>query len=112
MEKNIYILLLFLFRIIGSTVTLSSEYCFVVEDDEGICGYACAALDTKVLQQKSSISWIPAMCKKYAKTEKGELTPADVSIYTLDNTRSLNLVSLENLDLVFQLPNKIYGKNQ
>ena len=52
----------------------------MVEDDEGICGYACAALDTKELQQKSSISWIPAMCKKYAKTEKGELAPADVSI--------------------------------
>lgn len=50
-----------------------------MEDDEGICGYACAALDTKVLQQKSALSWMPAMREKYPRTIKGEQSPADVS---------------------------------
>ncbi|KAK3590145.1 hypothetical protein CHS0354_041199 [Potamilus streckersoni] len=65
-------------RLIGSLVTLSPEYCFVVEDREGVCGYAVAALDTKDLQKKSEMSWIPAMCQKYPKSDKvGELTPAE-----------------------------------
>lgn len=65
-------------------MTLSPEYCFVVEDEEGVCGYACASLDTEVLQHKSSLSWIPAMCEKYPKVDKGELSPADVRLF-LDN---------------------------
>ncbi|XP_071171502.1 protein O-GlcNAcase-like [Mytilus edulis] len=84
-------------RIVGSTVSQSSEYCFVVEDDEGICGYACAALDTKVLQQKSALSWMPAMREKYPRTIKGEQSPADEVISSFHGEQHFVPESVHNL---------------
>lgn len=70
---------LFIFRLIGAIVTLSPEYCFVVEDDDGVMGYAVAALDAKVLKQRQQIAWTPVMQEKYPKPERcTELTPAEV----------------------------------
>lgn len=68
-------------RLVGHFLCLSSEYCFVVEDDTGICGYALAALDARQLRTKSEICWIPELLRKYPapKKESGEmLTPAEV----------------------------------
>ncbi|KAK3094526.1 hypothetical protein FSP39_002884 [Pinctada imbricata] len=72
-------------RIIGGLVTLSPEYCFVVEDDEGVCGYVVAALDSKDLLNKAELSWVPAMCEKYPKPNKEDLTPSDEVIMSFHN---------------------------
>lgn len=64
-------------RIIGAIVSLSPEYCFVVCDDQGVCGYALASLNAVELRQKSEVSWIPAMYQKYPKPSKEELTPSE-----------------------------------
>ena len=47
------------FRCVGGFLTLSPEYCFVVEDDSGLCGYALAVLDAKGYYNKLEVSWIP-----------------------------------------------------
>lgn len=52
-------------RIIGPYVTLHPEFCFVVEDDQGIVGYACASPDYKKFRIKQELAWIPEMCLKY-----------------------------------------------
>lgn len=61
---------------------MSPDYCFVVEDDTGICGYALAALDARQLRTKWEVCWVPELLRKYPapKKEGGEmLTPAEVS---------------------------------
>ncbi|CAE1294602.1 NCOAT [Acanthosepion pharaonis] len=72
-------------RLVGSFVTLSPEYCFVVEDDKGVCCYALAAFDAKLFQQRTEDVWIPAMCEKYPKPVKEELTPADEVVLSFHN---------------------------
>ncbi|ESO96834.1 hypothetical protein LOTGIDRAFT_115468 [Lottia gigantea] len=71
-------------RYLGGFINASPEYCFVVEDDQGVCGYALASLDSKILHEKSESAWKPAMCDKYPKPDKEEMTPADVSIFHSD----------------------------
>ncbi|XP_066145811.1 protein O-GlcNAcase isoform X1 [Euwallacea fornicatus] len=58
--KNIYA-----DRIVGPYLTLHPEFCFVVEDDIGVVGYACAAPDYKKFRVKQEIAWIPEICQKY-----------------------------------------------
>ncbi|XP_030766914.1 protein O-GlcNAcase isoform X2 [Sitophilus oryzae] len=52
-------------RIVGPYLTLHPEFCFVVEDDLGVVGYAAAAPDYKKFRVKQEIAWIPEMCQKY-----------------------------------------------
>lgn len=52
-------------RIVGPYLTLHPEFCFVVEDDQGIVGYACASPDYKKFRIKQELAWIPEMCLKY-----------------------------------------------
>lgn len=52
-------------RIVGPYITLHPEFCFVIEDDMGIVGYACAAPDYKKFRIKQELAWIPDMCEKY-----------------------------------------------
>lgn len=59
---------------------MSSDLCFVVEDQDGVCGYALAALDTIDLQQKCNMAWIPAMCDKYPKPNKTDLSPSEARV--------------------------------
>lgn len=68
---------------VGGFLTLSNEYCFVVEDDTGICGYALAALDAQQFNKKLEIAWKPELCLKYpapTKEPSEMLTPAEVCI--------------------------------
>lgn len=58
---------------------MSPEYCFVLEDAEGVFGYGLAALDCKQFAQQCQIAWSPALCEKYPKPVKETLTAADVS---------------------------------
>ncbi|XP_042909994.1 protein O-GlcNAcase isoform X1 [Parasteatoda tepidariorum] len=75
-------------KLVGHFLCLSPEYCFVVEDETGICGYALAALDARQLKQKCETAWIPTLQTKYPspKKENGEmLTPAEEIIASFYN---------------------------
>ncbi len=52
-------------RLIGGFLTLSPEYCFIVEDEVGICGYALAALDGQQFEKRVEIAWTPELTRKY-----------------------------------------------
>ncbi|XP_077991979.1 protein O-GlcNAcase-like [Glandiceps talaboti] len=54
-------------RFIGGFVNLSPEYCFVLEDESGVCGYVLAALDAKNYVKMYESGWIREMCAKYPK---------------------------------------------
>jgi protein O-GlcNAcase/histone acetyltransferase len=57
-------------RLVGGFLTLTPEFCFVVEDDVGLVGYALAALDAKQFHKKMELAWLPEMCQKYPQPEK------------------------------------------
>lgn len=63
MNKKIF--LFFFYRLVGGFLALNPEFCFIVEDNNEICGYALAALNAKQFQQKLTTAWIPEMCFKY-----------------------------------------------
>lgn len=58
-------------RFVGPYLTLHPEMCLVVEDEGGVVGYACAALDYNKFRVKKELAWIPEMCLKYPMTEDG-----------------------------------------
>ncbi|XP_041803163.1 protein O-GlcNAcase isoform X3 [Chelmon rostratus] len=65
-------------RLVGGLLTLSSEYGFVLEDEEGICGYALGTVDVKPFIKKCELSWIPFMQEKYNKPDcQKDLTEAE-----------------------------------
>lgn len=67
-------------RLVGGLLTLSSEYGFVLEDEEGICGYALGTVDVKPFIKKCQITWIPFMQEKYNKPDgQKDLTEAEVA---------------------------------
>ncbi|XP_051945866.1 protein O-GlcNAcase-like [Xyrauchen texanus] len=54
-------------RFVGGFLMLSPDYGFVLEDEEGICGYALGTVDVKPFVKKCKLSWIPFMQEKYNK---------------------------------------------
>lgn len=52
----------------------------VVEDEDGIVGYALAALNVKTFNQKLSVSWIPEMCSKYPMDDTVRDLPQNVQV--------------------------------
>ncbi|KAK0083408.1 hypothetical protein PV325_008833 [Microctonus aethiopoides] len=52
-------------RLVGGYLTLSPEFCMVVEDEDGIVGYAVVALNATTFNQKMAVSWIPELQAKY-----------------------------------------------
>ncbi|KAM6267727.1 protein O-GlcNAcase-like isoform 3-T3 [Spheniscus humboldti] len=52
-------------RLLGSFLSLSPEYTFVLEDEGGPCGYAAGALCAEGFLQQRDSSWLPAMRHKY-----------------------------------------------
>ncbi|NXJ10394.1 OGA GlcNAcase, partial [Odontophorus gujanensis] len=52
-------------RVLGSFLSLSSEYTFVLEDENGPCGYAAGALCAEGFLQERDSSWLPAMQRRY-----------------------------------------------
>lgn len=71
---------LYKFLLVGGFLTLSNEYCFVVEDETGVCGYALAALDAQQFSKKLEAAWTPELCVKYPvpiKESSEMLTPAE-----------------------------------
>lgn len=66
-------------RLVGGLLSLSPDYGFVLEDDEGICGYALGTEDVKPFIKKCEMSWIPFMQEKYHKPdEQKDLSEAEV----------------------------------
>lgn len=67
-------------RLVGGLLTLSLDYCFVLEDEDGICGYALGTVDVTPFIKKCKMSWIPFMQEKYTKPNSDkELSEAEVS---------------------------------
>uniref|UniRef100_A0A8C8K545 Protein O-GlcNAcase n=1 Tax=Oncorhynchus tshawytscha TaxID=74940 RepID=A0A8C8K545_ONCTS len=56
-------------RLVGGFLNLSPDYGFVLEDEEGICGYALGTVDVKPFVKKCKMSWIPSMQEKYNKPD-------------------------------------------
>lgn len=52
-------------RIVGPYLTLHPEFCLVVEDENGIVGFACASPDYTKFRLKMEMAWLPEMCEKY-----------------------------------------------
>ncbi|NWW83220.1 OGA GlcNAcase, partial [Climacteris rufus] len=52
-------------RLLGSFLSLSPEYTFVLEDEGGPCGYAAGALHAEGFLQQRDSSWLPALRHKY-----------------------------------------------
>lgn len=74
----------FVHRLVGGLLSLSPDYGFVLEDDEGICGYALGTADVSPFIKKCKLSWIPFMQEKYLKPEdQEELTEAEVKTLIL-----------------------------
>ncbi|KAM8852706.1 protein O-GlcNAcase isoform 1-T1 [Synchiropus picturatus] len=68
-------------RLVGGLLSLSPDYGFVLEDDEGICGYALGTVDVKPFIKKCKMSWIPFMQEKYHKPDdQKDLTEAEKMI--------------------------------
>ncbi|GFQ66490.1 protein O-GlcNAcase [Trichonephila clavata] len=79
-------------KLVGHFLCLSPEYCFVVEDETGICGYALAALDARQLKTKCEMCWIPELLAKYPAPKKGNgemLTPAEEIIASFYNRQKV-----------------------
>uniref|UniRef100_A0A3P9HE91 O-GlcNAcase n=1 Tax=Oryzias latipes TaxID=8090 RepID=A0A3P9HE91_ORYLA len=65
-------------RLVGGLLTLSSDYGFVLEDEDGICGYAVGTVDVKPFIKKCKLSWLPFMQEKYNKPDcEKDLTEAE-----------------------------------
>ncbi|XP_039580770.1 protein O-GlcNAcase-like isoform X3 [Passer montanus] len=62
-------------RLLGSFLSLSPEYTFVLEDEDGPCGYAAGALHAEGFLQQRDSSWLPAIRHKYP-PELGTAGPA------------------------------------
>ena len=53
----------------------------MVEDQQGVCGYALSARDAKSFMTKTRESWTPAMCEKYPKPLQDDISPAEVKLH-------------------------------
>ncbi|XP_047242773.1 protein O-GlcNAcase [Girardinichthys multiradiatus] len=52
-------------RCLGPCLALSPEYCFILEDELGICGCVLGIVDVRSFAKRCQASWIPAMRDKY-----------------------------------------------
>ncbi|KAH0623814.1 hypothetical protein JD844_006957 [Phrynosoma platyrhinos] len=65
-------------KLVGGLLSLSPDYCFVLEDEDGICGYALGTVDVTPFIKKCKIAWIPFMQEKYSKPSSDkELSEAE-----------------------------------
>lgn len=51
---------------VGPYLVFEPELSFVLEDDEGVCGYALAAFDSRAFYDRYEREWRPALCRRYA----------------------------------------------
>lgn len=81
-------------KLIGAFLAQSPEYCFVIEDAAGVCGYVLGALDHHAHNQQLEAVWMPAMMDKYpcvtpsGQTQDADLTPAEEMIVGVHGHKS------------------------
>jgi ribosomal protein S18 acetylase RimI-like enzyme len=51
---------------VGPYLTLEPELSLVLEDDQGICGYALGALDSRTFYARYDSEWRPRLCSAFA----------------------------------------------
>lgn len=54
---------------VGPYLFFEPEFSLILEDDQGVCGYALAALDSKSFYQRYEESWRPRLCKEHPMPE-------------------------------------------
>ncbi|XP_071986578.1 protein O-GlcNAcase [Engystomops pustulosus] len=94
-------------RLVGGLLSHSLDYCFVLEDEDGICGYAVGTVDVTPYLTKCKHSWIPFMQEKYTKPkEDKELSAAEKMMLSfheeqeiLPDTFLANFPSLIKVDI-------------
>ncbi|KAM5142464.1 protein O-GlcNAcase [Mantella aurantiaca] len=94
-------------KLVGGLLSHSLDYCFVLEDEDGICGYAVGTADVTPYLNKCKHSWIPFMQEKYSKPkEDKELSAAEKIILSfheeqeiLPDTFLANFPSLIKVDI-------------
>ncbi|XP_054457734.1 protein O-GlcNAcase [Anoplopoma fimbria] len=52
-------------RCLGPCLALCPEYCFILEDELGVCGCVLGNLDVRSFAKRCQASWMPAMRDKY-----------------------------------------------
>ena len=52
---------------VGPYLALAPEFAVVLEDDEGVCGYALGALDSRAFYDRYEREWRPSLCAQYPK---------------------------------------------
>lgn len=72
---------MYLSRIIGGFLTLSPELCMVIEDENGVVGYAVATLNVKSYNQKIAVSWIPELRMKYPLDNSISELPQNIQVW-------------------------------
>jgi len=77
----LYIYIYIYFRLIGGFLTLNPELCMVVEDENGITGYAVATLNVKSYNQKMANSWIPELRMKYPLDNSISELPQNIQVW-------------------------------
>ena len=80
-RKKIISIFFLLFRLVGGYLTLSPELGMVVEDENGIVGYALAALNVNSYNQKMAVSWIPELRMKYPLDNSISELPQNIQVY-------------------------------
>jgi ribosomal protein S18 acetylase RimI-like enzyme len=50
---------------VGPYMALEPDFAFVLEDDQGVCGYTLAALDTSTFNQRYVNEWLPPLQAHY-----------------------------------------------
>ena len=88
-------------KFVGSFLTLSPDFCFVIEDEmeenKICCGYILAAIDSQQFQKKCEMAWNPDICLKYKapieKLNKGEkLTSVEQMINDLHDEQKRKFI--------------------
>ena len=49
-------------RYVGPYTNLSADFAYIVEDLDGVCGYALAALDSRFFYERYKAEWVPEVC--------------------------------------------------
>jgi ribosomal protein S18 acetylase RimI-like enzyme len=50
---------------VGPYLAFEPELSFILEDDQGICGYALAALDSRAFYDRYELEWRPRLCAQF-----------------------------------------------
>lgn len=82
---------------VGGFLSFSPEYCFVVEDDDSICGFALAAVDAVSFNQRLQVAWIPDLRRKYPLKEiQSDPSARDMIVKSIHSNRPQTPVHVLN----------------